>query len=266
MRLQARKPIALRGKALGGQTPLICIPIVAEGLIELEESANKIYELDPDVIEWRADYYKDICDIKKVKEALKSVRRIIKSIPLIFTLRSSMEGGYKEVDEVIRFEVIKQAIYTGELDAIDIELISGAKNIKKIKEVAIKRNIPLILSYHNFKETPSVDFLVNKMKDEILNGADIAKIAVMANKEEDVLNLLLATLKMRREILDTPLITMSMGKLGVTSRIVGGLFGSDLTFGANEKISAPGQMPAIKLKLITKILYEEDYYESFRNQ
>jgi hypothetical protein len=107
MRSQVRKPINLRGKIMGGDYPLICIPIVAEEEQELEQAAKKTVELYPDVIEWRADYFKDVCNSAKVKQMLKVLRSIIGEIPLIFTFRSSMEGGFKKVEDTIRYEVIK---------------------------------------------------------------------------------------------------------------------------------------------------------------
>ena len=41
---------------------------------------------------------------------------------------------------------------------------------------------------------------------------------------------------------DTPVITMSMGKMGMISRLCGESFGSAITFAAHKKASAPGQM------------------------
>lgn len=110
------------------------------------------------------------------------------------------------------------------------------------------------MSYHNFAETPPIDYLIDKIKEQISSGANVPKIAVMPKTEEDVLTLLSATLKARMEI-DTPIITMSMGKLGMISRVAGSIFGSDLTFGASKKASAPGQIPINDLKTAMNILF-----------
>lgn len=248
MRLKANKPIKLRGKTLGGENPLICIPIVAKKVEELKDIAKNLKGLEPDIIEWRVDHYNKVHDVEEVINTTKILRNIVKDIPLIFTFRNYLEGGFLQIEDNVRFEIIKQIIKTGEIDVVDIELISGKNRIDEIKSVTNELDVPLILSYHNFTETPSAEFLVNIMQMQILNGADIAKIAVMPNTEEDVLNLLQATLKVRRQIMDPPLITMSMGERGVVSRIVGCLFGSDLTFGSAGKLSAPGQIPFIELK------------------
>ena len=79
-------------------------------------------------------------------------------------------------------------------------------------------------------------------------GADIAKYAVMPNSELDVLTLLSATIIMKKNHSNTPVITMSMGKLGAISRVCGSLSGSAVTFGTAGHASAPGQLPADILK------------------
>ena len=84
-------------------------------------------------------------------------------------------------------------------------------------------------------------------------GADICKIAVMPQSPQDVLTLLQATYDVS-QIIDRPVITMSMGKTGVVSRLAGSTFGSAVTFGAAQKTSAPGQIDANELRKILAIL------------
>lgn len=57
-----------------------------------------------------------------------------------------------------------------------------------------------------------------------------------------------------------PLITMSMGELGMVTRLSGHLTGSVMTFGAltTEKASAPGQIPIKELKQILTTLNGEN--------
>lgn len=47
-----------------------------------------------------------------------------------------------------------------------------------------------------------------------------------------------------------PVISMSMGRLGVMSRIFGGVFGSALTFATSAGDSAPGQIALTDLRAI----------------
>lgn len=254
MRLQAQNPINLRGKILGGEDPLLCMPLVATEEHALLKEAEKIVRLSPDIIEWRVDYFDGVCDIEQVKRALNSLRALADQIPIIFTFRSHLEGGYKPVEDKMRYDIIRQVIATGKVEVVDIELISGADNISHIKEATEQYNISLILSYHDFNKTPSVDYLVDKMHQQIESGADIAKIAVMPKNEKDVLNLLNATLEARIKMPNPPIITMSMGGIGVVTRMAGWLFGSDLTFAVGEKASAPGQFPIEELRTGIEIL------------
>jgi 3-dehydroquinate dehydratase-1 len=53
------------------------------------------------------------------------------------------------------------------------------------------------------------------------------------------------------------MITMSMGPLGMHSRIVGGLYGSDLTFAVGSVASAPGQIPAAQMRSAFELIYKK---------
>jgi 3-dehydroquinate dehydratase-1 len=74
----------------------------------------------------------------------------------------------------------------------------------------------------------------------------VAKVAAMPRDREDVITLLAATAIAEAKA-RIPLISMSMGPLGVATRMVGGVFGSSLSFAIGEGASAPGQMPIADL-------------------
>ncbi|CGY42856.1 3-dehydroquinate dehydratase [Salmonella enterica subsp. enterica serovar Typhi] len=81
------------------------------------------------------------------------------------------------------------------------------------------------------------------------------KIAVMPQSKHDVLTLLTATLEMQQHYADRPVITMSMAKEGVISRLAGEVFGSAATFGAVKQASAPGQIAVNDLRSVLMILH-----------
>ena len=113
--------------------------------------------------------------------------------------------------------------------------------------------VPVILSSHDFRKTPEPEELLLRLRTMERLGAGIAKLAVMPKSEKDVLALLAAT----REAADTvscPVITMSMGAMGVISRVSGRLTGSCMTFGSAGRASAPGQLPAGTLSEILEML------------
>ena len=77
----------------------------------------------------------------------------------------------------------------------------------------------------------------------------------MPQSRKDVVTLLSATEEMDRRT-TRPLITMSMGPLGMISRLCGEAFGSSLTFGSVGKASAPGQVAAKELANVLKLIHE----------
>ena len=88
-----RKVIDIRGHPFGGDTPLICSPLVARTPERLIEEAGNVLAKGPDVIEWRVDFYEPIARTKAVVDALHKLRALAGSTPIIFTRRSHKEGG-----------------------------------------------------------------------------------------------------------------------------------------------------------------------------
>ena len=86
-------------------------------------------------------------------------------------------------------------------------------------------------------------------------GADIAKIAMMPKNMSDVYRVMAVTSDIN---LDIPVISMSMGKMGMISRIAGELYGSSVTFGCAHAASAPGQLNASDLSDILGIIHKQN--------
>ena len=84
-------------------------------------------------------------------------------------------------------------------------------------------------------------------------GADVAKIAVMPQSREDVMTLMEVTMEADHS-LDIPVVTMSMGRLGVLSRLAGTLTGSAMTFASVGEASAPGQIPIEQMRVFCQLL------------
>ena len=78
----------------------------------------------------------------------------------------------------------------------------------------------------------------------------------MPQSRADVLTLLSATEEMTAHFADRPVITMSMGPLGVISRVSGQSFGSAATFGSAGHARAPGQLDVEALDTVLSILDE----------
>jgi 3-dehydroquinate dehydratase-1 len=255
MRQQSTLPVAVRGAVIGGPRPLICLPLVGESKEQVLREAEGLVALRPDLLEWRVDACELVENIGECLALLRELRQSIGEIPLIFTCRIALEGGLKKLTQEKRLELFTAAIASGNVDLVDIELCNEEKFVKVIQERAKTDNVKVILSYHNFKETPSEPFIYSKLVEAQTAGADIAKLAVMPETYGDVLTLLSATNKARNERVRVPMVTMSMGPEGAVSRLAGGLFGSDITFAVGLRASAPGQIPIQELKTGMALLY-----------
>jgi 3-dehydroquinate dehydratase-1 len=235
--------------------PLVCVPLVGKSREDVLAEARNLASLAPDIIELRIDAWDCIENAAEAAGLIAEVRDRAKDLPVILTCRGHWEGGVKEVSESAKDAVYEAAIDGGLVDFVDKELKYGPAALAQLKERANAQGVSLIVSYHDFAGTPSKEFIYSQLAQQIRYGADVAKIALMPQKEEDVLNVLAATLAVRREFPDMPLSTLSMGALGMHSRIVGGLYGSDLTFAVGSAASAPGQIPVAQMKSAFELMY-----------
>ncbi|MFJ7724950.1 type I 3-dehydroquinate dehydratase [Neobacillus sp. NPDC097160] len=249
------KTITVRGLTIGEGAPKICVPMVGETLLELKAEAAHLKTLDLDLVEWRVDFFEHVENIGKVKEAAEEIRAILADIPLIFTFRSVKEGGEKEISGEYYIELNKLVAETELVDFIDIELFNDEKEVRTLIEIAHGYGVYVILSNHDFENTPSKEEIVSRLRKAQELGGDLPKMAVMPTCAADVLTLLDATNTMNEQYADRPIITMSMGGKGVISRLAGELFGSALTFGAANKTSAPGQVNVLELRRVLKLLH-----------
>ena len=125
--------------------------------------------------------------------------------------------------------------------------------VRRVRDGARTHGTRVILSYHNFESTPGIDFLVQRFVEAEELGADVAKVAVMPRDRDDVLALLAATSRAEAKA-HIPLISMSMGPLGAVTRMIGGVFGSSLSFAVGAGSSAPGQLPIADLTAVYDII------------
>lgn len=254
MRLESKVKMEVRGKIFGGEKNLACIPMIPATRADLVEEVKMVVDLKPDVIEWRVDHYDKAGDPQFVKESLEEIGQYLEEIPVIFTFRHKCEGGFKEYPQEVRLATIQAALSTGHADIVDVEACNEKEFIDQVKAAVEAAGSKLILSFHNFKETPSEEFIYNKLIEERDLGADIPKLAVMPQSFLDVLTLMKATYRARTEAVDLPMITMSMGDVGKISRVIGDLYGSDMSFVVGKAASAPGQIPVAVVNELWKLL------------
>jgi len=217
--------VQVKGLNLGKGHPKICAPMIGDTREELLREAILAKEAGADLVEWRIDYYEDVFQYEKVTETLVLIHEMLDGLPVLFTFRTIAEGGKRDITIRAYHELYLQMIRSGLVDMVDLELDKIESLEKELLAEIKQRNIPLIISSH------------------------------MPHNERDVLRLMELT-RRAGAFVSMPLITMSMGQLGMISRLSGNLTGSVMTFGAltSEKASAPGQITVKELKSIIKLL------------
>lgn len=253
--MHTNQPIELNGQAIaGGKFPLICTPLVGRTLDKLLAELAVVLPKKPDVLEWRVDFFEHIGDVALVIAAAVAIKKEACDIPLLFTRRSIIEGGEKiTLNEAQVIAMYTAVCESKTIDLIDYELANEAANIAQVRAAAKANGIKLVLSFHNFSYTPGLETLASKFLSADQLGADVAKVAVMPRDLDDVLTLLTATRAASKK-LRIPLISMAMGPLGAVTRMVGGVFGSSLSFAVGAASSAPGQVPIEDLNTVLAIL------------
>ncbi|MDY5576460.1 MAG: type I 3-dehydroquinate dehydratase [Lachnospiraceae bacterium] len=242
--------LQVRNVRIGEGKPKICVPIRT-----INEAEYIAYELgnSVDLAEFRIDYLKEVHDEEQLSSVLDKVHQKLGDIPLLCTLRTANEGGEMNVNDEEYERILNWCIDSQKIDILDVEIFRNEKMFRRVCDRAHQNDISVLASNHDFAKTPEKQEMVSRLMHMERNGADIAKIAVMPQHREDVLELLSAT-SIAKTCINIPVVTISMGKLGMVSRVAGEVFGSCITFGVGKKASAPGQIDAEKLKEILDIL------------
>jgi 3-dehydroquinate dehydratase-1 len=202
------------------------------------DDAREAASLGADLVEIRVDL------VEEDPQAL--VRSISREAgcPIIVTIRPEFEGGKFAGSEDERLQLFKSLAPYAEF--IDVEL--RAPQVGHLAAAVKGTDAVPIVSYHDFEGTPP-DAEMLSIIDRCLEKGAIAKLAVTPHDMTDVLRLLEVTLVSKR-----PVCTISMGSLGMHSRIVAPVYGSLLTYGYVRRPVAPGQIRVDRILEGLKIL------------
>ena len=231
----------IKGTEVGTGRPLICVPVLEKTKEEVIKEVEYLVKSDADMIEWRLDAFEHYTDYNEVREILQQIAPLLKKKLFLYTFRTAKQGGVVSVDRETLNDLHDLAAESECVDLIDLEFFEEEHPARKIRKLH-KQGLKVIASHHDFYETPDREVMKMLLEQMCAGGADIVKLAVMPQNMEDVLKLLSVTNEFKEENPDTPVITMSMGKMGMISRLCGESFGAAVTFAAHKKASAPGQM------------------------
>ena len=230
--------IKIKNVEIGKGIPKICIPLTGKNREEIIEEMEIVKKSNPDLIEWRVDFFEESDNPERVCEMLGTINDSFKQIPVLFTFRTKEEGGEKSIMSEDYVKLLKEVSERRLADIVDVQVFwYGEKSEDFIKELK-ETGAVVLASSHHFEGTPSVREMSDALYTMENRGADIIKLAVMPQSGKEVCALLEATME-RKEHSNKPMITMSMGQSGMLSRICGELTGSCVTFASGKQASAP---------------------------
>lgn len=251
------KGVKVRSVEFGAGIPKICVPVVGRSAEEILQQAKQAMEKGPDMLELRADWFEESEGASQMLPVLKRLRSQIGDTVLLFTFRSSREGGQRAVTVDAYRNLCETVCRSGDIDLLDVEGYMQEGLLGSLVETAHANGVSVVGSYHDFDGTPAEQEIVNRLQYLDRAGADFPKVAVMPREQRDVLTLLSATLGYYEMGGEKPVITMSMEQRGLISRLAGGSFGSCITFAAVDKASAPGQISIDQVREMLSVLYRQ---------
>lgn len=209
---------------------MICTSI---GNMSYEDCRNTV--ISEDFVELRLDLL-DL-DPARVKEIFSLPGRKI---------ATCRKAGYSDQE---RLNLFSTAIASG-ADFVDLELEMPEDMRKTIIRKAREKQCLVIVSFHNFTNTPGTSELLEQIRSCKEAGADIIKIACRVNEPSD--NITLMSLYSCKE----RLIVIGMGKMGIITRIAGPILGGEFTYAASgqEKKTAEGQLTREEMQQIYYLL------------
>ena len=214
----------------------IAVPIRSSSLKDLEEKASSAS--DYDFLEIWLDKIDPNISAKEIIKACGCGEK-----KLIITCKADWEKGEWKGTEEERVKRLEEFIKAG-VKYIDVGmhtdryLIWGLGKLRR----KVKSGTQIIVSFHDFKETPTEKLLWQIIERGRFLKADIIKLAVKAKTIDD--NLVLFRVLRRAERSAVKLIAHCMGEKGRISRIVSPMLGSRIVYAATKKgyITAPGQL------------------------
>ena len=72
-------------------------------------AARSFEDVALDVVEWRVDWFEGVFDFAQVEDVLKDLRPALGETPILFTFRTSKEGGEKAIEADAYAELNKKA-------------------------------------------------------------------------------------------------------------------------------------------------------------
>ena len=189
----------------------------------------------PDLFELRLD---------ALRQSLGAVARALPQLrsPLILTARHPAEGGRGGLSLAARRALLLR--FLDHAAFVDLELRS-VRQMKMLIDEARRRQIGLLISCHDLRDTPSLDELRRQLKSAAAARPAIFKVATRTDTPAQLARLISFFETTRAPF---PIAAMGIGKLGLVSRRRLALLGSALTYVSLGEANTEGQPSLSQLR------------------
>ena len=168
--------IKIKNVEIGKGIPKICIPLTGKNREEIIEEMEIVKKSNPDLIEWRVDFFEESDNPERICEMLGTINDSFKQIPVLFTFRTKEEGGEKSIMSEDYVKLLKEVSERRLADIVDVQVFwYGEKSEDFIKELK-ETGAVVLASSHHFEGTPSVREMSDALYTMENRGADIVKL------------------------------------------------------------------------------------------
>jgi len=213
----------------------VCVAIIGTTISDMIERASAAIK-ETNFIEFRLDYLdKPALALPKLKQFLSENT----ATTAIATCRRSANGGKFDGTVSAEIEVLGKAAASG-FQLIDLELESASELKKPDLQKLREAGAALIISFHDFKQTPDLDAVFERIR---AFEPEFVKIVPTAKTLSDNVTMM----RFLERVSDhSNIIGICMGDAGIISRVLGVRAGSAFTFASATpgEETAPGQIAA----------------------
>jgi 3-dehydroquinate dehydratase-1 len=228
----------------------ICASITGTESNEFSKSAVRALNMGASFLEIRFDYIA----ASSFSEALAVVRPF--KAKCIYTIRRTSQGGKFDGSEIQRLVYLKELASQLPM-MIDVEY-ETLKECPEIGTFIKSLNVPMLLSWHDFRSTPSA----RELSELLVLMSSLSKnnkLVTMANCIEDTLKVLSLYETVDKSV---NLVAFCMGEIGVVSRLLCALQSNcPFTYASLDRPIAPSQLTIEQMKKLHSMITADDSHD-----
>lgn len=131
--------VKLRNIELGTGRPKLAVPVTGKTEQAILDQAKAVKAAQPDVVEWRIDYFEGVTDAAKLTAMGQKLRTALGDLALLTTFRTAGEGGELALSDADYFGICQTVVEGGFTDALDVERYHAEDAVRQAVNAEIGR-------------------------------------------------------------------------------------------------------------------------------